>query len=70
MDNDVAAAIEEEKRRQGGGLSAIVNRLIRRGLLETDERRPFVQQTAPLALRVDVMNIAETLEQLDGPTAR
>jgi hypothetical protein len=35
-----------------------------------DERRPFHQATVALGLRLDVSNIGEALEVLEGPTVR
>jgi len=34
------------------------------------QRRRFQQRTANLSLSVDVTNVAEVLEQLDGPSTR
>ena len=70
LDDDVAAAVERERRRHGGGLSATVNQLIRRGLHRPLRSEPFVQRTQKLGLRTDVTNIAEALEQLEGPAHR
>lgn len=69
--DDVAAALERLRREQHLGTSEAVNELIRRGLAaETPSRMPFVQPTHDLGLRVDVTNVAEALEQLDGASAR
>jgi Arc/MetJ family transcription regulator len=70
LDDDVAAAVERERRRHGGGLSETVNRLIRRGLHRPQRSQPFVQRTQKLGLRIDVSNVAEALEQLEGPGHR
>ena len=70
FDDDVSAAIERLRRETGIGVSEAVNELIRRGLLTHEERRPFVQRTGRLGLRIDVSNIAEALDVLEGPTAR
>ena len=70
LDDDVSAAIEQLRRNLDQGISEIVNQLIRRGLSAQTERRPFVQRTKALGLRIDVSNIAEALELLEGPTAR
>lgn len=69
LDDDVAAAVEQ-RRREGAGVSDVVNELIRAGLQVGTERRSFSQRTTRLGLRIDVTNVAEALEQLDGPTAR
>lgn len=68
--DDTARAVEALRREQGLGVSAAVNELIRRGLAAPAPRQSFRQRTAPLGVRVDVSNIAETLDALDGPTAR
>jgi hypothetical protein len=68
--DDVAAAIERLRRERTVGMSEAVNELIRRGLAAGEGRQPFRQQTHPLALRIDVSNIGEALEELDGPAAR
>lgn len=70
LDADTAAAIDELRRTRGIGLSAAVNELIRRGLLVPEGRRAFRQTTARLGLRIDVSNVADALETLEGPTAR
>jgi hypothetical protein len=70
LDADAAAAIAELRRAKNLGMSEAVNELIRRGLLLPDERRPFHQATVALGLRLDVSNIGEALDVLEGPTAR
>jgi len=68
FDDDVAAALERERRERGEGLSLAVNRLIRSGLSRPPQASPFVQRAHSLQLTVDVTNIADALELLDGPT--
>jgi hypothetical protein len=70
FDPDTAKAIEALRREEGLGLSEAVNRLIRRGLLTPTRPAAFVQRTRALGLRVDVSNIAEALENLEGADAR
>ena len=70
MDDDVTAAIEQLRRARGFGLSEAVNLLIRAGLHAPAVRRNFVQRSSDLGLRIDVANIAEALDLLDGPGAR
>ena len=70
LDPDVTAAIEQLRKRSNQGISETVNRLIRRGLEARSERQRFVQQTRPLGVRVDVRNVAEALELLEGSTSR
>lgn len=70
--DDVAAAVDELRRRESLGLSEAVNRLARAGLA-ADSRRgaePFVQRTARVGVSIDVTNVAEALEQLDGAAHR
>lgn len=70
LDDDVSAAIEQLRSNSKMGVSEAVNLLIRRGLGAQKKRRRFVQRTSPLGLRIDVSNVAEALELLEGPTAR
>lgn len=70
LDDDVAVALERLRRERGLRLSEAVNELIRAGLRRPQGRRPFKQRTLGLGLRVDVSNVAEALEQLEGPAAR
>jgi Arc/MetJ family transcription regulator len=67
LDDDVAAAAQRLSRAEHIGLGEAVNRLVRAGLRpERSKPRPFQQRTANLGLRVDVSNVADTLELLDG----
>lgn len=69
--DDVAAALERLRRERHLGTSEAVNELIRRGLAtDVPAREAFVQPTHDLGLRIDVTNVAEALEQLDGASAR
>lgn len=70
LDDDVAAAVDQLRRERHLGLSEAVNDLIRVGLRAPHKRPVFRQRTADLALRVDVSNVAEALDLLDGPAAR
>jgi metal-responsive CopG/Arc/MetJ family transcriptional regulator len=70
LDDDVASAVEKLRRERRLGLSEAVNELIRAGLRSRPHRRAFRQRTADLGLRVDVSNVAEALDVLDGPTTR
>lgn len=71
LDADVAAAAEALRRERHIGLGEAVNELARAGLARgaVDTAR-FTQRTKRLSLRVDVSNVAEALEVLDGPSAR
>jgi Arc/MetJ family transcription regulator len=67
LDDDVAAAAEQLRRERHIGLSEAVNSLARAGLrAHQAARRTFRQRTSSLGLRVDVSNVAEALELLDG----
>ena len=68
--DDVAAAVERVRRERGVGLSEAVNELVRSGLTAARPTRPFRQRTHDLGDGVDVSNIAELIETLDGPAAR
>jgi metal-responsive CopG/Arc/MetJ family transcriptional regulator len=70
FDQDVAAAIEKLRRQRSMGRSEAVNELIRAGLRTKAPSRRFRQRSAVLGLRIDVTNVAEALEQLEGPVAR
>ena len=43
-----------------------MNELIRRGLMPRDDVRRFVQRTRRLGLKIDVSNVAEALEVVEG----
>ena len=67
LDEDTAAAVERLRREQGIGPSAAVNALIRRGLTEPPRTgRGYRHRSAHLGLTVDVTNVAEVLDLLDG----
>jgi metal-responsive CopG/Arc/MetJ family transcriptional regulator len=70
LDDDVVAAVEEVRRDQHVGLSEAINELIRRGLSAQTRRPKFRQRTAAMGISIDVANVAEALDLLEGPTAR
>lgn len=70
FDEDTAAAIAKLRNEKGMGLSEAVNELVRRGLLPRGETPRYVQRTRRLGLRIDVSNIADALEAIEGPQAR
>ena len=70
FDDDIAKAVEALRRDAGIGVSEAVNTLIRRGLLHRSTRTAFVQRTAALGIEIDVSNVADALEALDGPISR
>jgi hypothetical protein len=67
FDDDTAAEIERLRRDEGLGVSAAVNALIRRGMLPSRHTEPFRQRTHALGIRIDVSNVADALEVLEGP---
>ena len=70
FDADTAKAIERLRRERGIGTSEAVNELIRRGMVRREQRPRFEQRTRSLGIRIDVANVAEALETLEGPSAR
>lgn len=70
FDEDTAAAVDQLRRDKGMGVSEAVNELIRRGLLPRRDPAGFVQKTHRLGLKIDISNVAEALEVLEGPAAR
>lgn len=67
---DTSAAIKELRRESGMGVSEAVNALIRRGLMAGQKRPHFSQKTSRLGLKIDVSNVGDALEILEGPDAR
>ncbi|HZI97194.1 MAG TPA: ribbon-helix-helix protein, CopG family [Actinomycetales bacterium] len=71
LEPDVVAAVERLRRQRGLGVSAAVNALARQGLVrEAGQTQAYVLEPAELGLLVDVHNVSEALEQLDGLDAR
>ncbi|MPY93815.1 MAG: ribbon-helix-helix protein, CopG family [Acidimicrobiia bacterium] len=68
--DDVASAVEELRRRRGIGVSSAVNELVRQGLGRPTPPAPFVQATSAMRARIDVADVADALELLEGPRAR
>lgn len=69
--DDVVAAVEQLRRERAIGLSEAVNELARSGLAHRAASHPrFVQRTHKLGLKIDVTDVAEALEQLEGPAWR
>ena len=67
LDRDVAAAVEHLQATRHISVSNAINILARDGLARIPAApEPFVQRTADLGLRVDVSDVAEALELLDG----
>lgn len=70
FDSDTAAAIDQLRREKRLGLSEAVNELIRQGLTRQPARPPFVQTTYRLGAKIDISNVAEALEVLEGSEYR
>lgn len=68
--DDVAAAVDRLRRQRSMGMSEAVNELVRAGLSRQDARVRFEQGTHDLGEGIDVANIGDALETLDGPAAR
>lgn len=65
LDPEVAAAAERLRRERHIGLGEAVNELARAGLSRRSEPRRFKQRTANVGLKIDVTDVADTLELLD-----
>ena len=68
LDPEVAAAAEQLRRERHIGLGEAVNELARAGLARSQKVKwvePFRQRTAGVGVKIDVTNIADTLELLD-----
>ncbi len=70
LDDDTEAEVQRLRREENRGVSEAVNELIRRGMLRQRHREPFVPTTHELGLKIDVSNIADTLDYLEGPESR
>lgn len=65
LDPEVAAAAERLRRERNIGLGEAVNELARAGLARRPAATRFHQRTASVGLKIDVTDIADTLELLD-----
>lgn len=73
FDDDVAVAIRQLRRAKDLGIRATVNELVRRGLVRSEAKKPFVQKSSAgkaLVDVTDVADVAEVLEFLEEPDAR
>jgi Ribbon-helix-helix protein, copG family len=70
FDPDTAKAIEALRRERGTGVSEAVNELVRRGMVAPPEAAPFEPIRRDLGLTIDVSNVADALDLLEGPEAR
>ncbi len=66
LDPEVAAAAERLRRERHIGLGGeAVNELARAGLVQQKQTTPFQQRTANVGLKLEVTDVADTLELLD-----
>ncbi len=70
LDDDVAAAVQRLRAERNIGLSEAINELVRAGLAVPRQRTRFVQRTFPMRSRIDVTNMGEALELLEGSHQR
>lgn len=74
LDDDVAAKLKAESRRAGRPFRDVVNDMLRRGLASqrAASRKPFKVKARDLGLKpgLSLDNVAELLEQVEGPTFR
>lgn len=69
LSDDVVAAVKKAGEKSGTGFSETVNDLVRRGLAGRPDAKPFTQRTRRIGLKLDVSNVADAIESLDGPDA-
>jgi hypothetical protein len=69
LDPDTEQAVQA-LRKQGRGVSEAVNELIRRGMMAHRQEKAFAARPRRLGVRIDVSNIADALDLLEGPEAR
>ncbi len=69
--DDVAAELQRLRRERSIGVSEALNEMARAGMARKKKpRKKFVQRTYPVGLKIDVTNIGEVLELLEGPEYR
>jgi metal-responsive CopG/Arc/MetJ family transcriptional regulator len=70
--DDVAAELDRMRRERSMGMSEALNELARAGMARKKEpRKKFVQRTHAMGKeKIDVTNVAEALEQAEGPNYR
>jgi hypothetical protein len=66
LDEDVAAAIARMREERGIGLSEAVNELARAGINGGSDRPRFKQKTYDIGLMIDVSNVQEAIELVEG----
>jgi len=70
FDPDTEKAIERLRREQGLGVSEATNELIRRGLSAPTPDHHYEPIHRELGLVIDVSNVADALDLLEGPEGR
>lgn len=70
LDPDTAQAVQALRREEGRGVSEAINELIRRGILIEPGRQPFVPRTRSMGIKIDISNISDALDLLEGSDAR
>lgn len=70
LDQDTAAEVQRLRREEHRGVSEAVNELIRRGMMAQRSVPSFVPITRPIGVKIDVSNVADALDLLEGPDAR
>lgn len=68
LEDDVATAVERLRRERGLGLSEALNELARAGMAVKPVRNRFHQQTHEMHARIDVTDVAEAIELIEGPS--
>jgi len=63
--DDVAAAVQGLRRKEGIGMSEAVNRLVRDGLVRPAETPAYVHESFDMGMKIDVTNVGEVLGMLD-----
>jgi hypothetical protein len=74
LDADVAAKLKAESKKTGRPFKAVVNEYLRLGFTARQQlkRNPFKVKARPLGLKagVNIDNVGELLEQIEGPSHR
>jgi hypothetical protein len=70
FDPDVGREIERLRREEGRGVSDAVNTLIRRGMAAATPSRAFRPIVRDLGLTIDVSNVSDALDLLEGVDER
>jgi hypothetical protein len=74
LDEDIAALLNKEMRRSGSSFKETVNHFLRLGLMSSGNQKlkPFKVKPFLLGLpaNLNYQNVAELLDELEGPTRR